>query len=131
MDSRSADGGGELVVELVEERSDVGGLRGHLGAGGGDDLGRKAEARGDVEAGGGSGDAEAQLVGGREGLLVEADGGVEHTGMVGRVDLERGEVGGDAAPGVDGEEVRGDGDGQRRAFFGVGGGAELVEQDER
>ena len=32
-------GGGELVVELVEEGADVCGLRGHLGAGCGDDLG--------------------------------------------------------------------------------------------
>ena len=31
-------GGGELVVELVEEGSDVRGLRGHLRAGGGDDV---------------------------------------------------------------------------------------------
>ncbi len=98
-------GGGELVVELVEEGSDVGGLGGHLGAGGGDDLGLQAEAAGDVEAGGGSGDAEAQLVGWGEGLLVEAYGGVEDSGVVGGVDLERGEVRGDAAPGVDGEEV--------------------------
>ena len=116
-------GGGELVVELVEEGSDVGGLGGHLGAGCGDDLGCEAEAAGDVEAGGGSGDAEAQLVGGGEGLLVEAYGGVEDAGVIGGVDLERGEVGGDAAPGVDGEEVRGDGDGEGCAFFGVGGGA--------
>ena len=116
-------GGGELVVELVEEGADVRGLRGHLGAGGGDDLGLQAEAGGDVEAGGGSRDAEAQLVGGGEGLLVEADGGVEDAGVVGGVDLERGEVGGDAAPGVEVEEVGCDGYGEGCAFFGVGGGA--------
>ncbi len=29
------------------------------------------------------------------------------------------------------EEVRGDGDGEGGAFFGVGGGAQLVEKDER
>ena len=93
--------------------------------------GCEAEALGDVEAGGGSGDAEAELVGGGEGLLVEADGGVEDAGAVGGVDLERGEVGGDAGPGAEREEVGGDGDGEGGAFFGVGGGAELVEQDER
>ena len=49
----------------------------------------------------------------------------------GGVDLERGEVGGDAGPGVEREEVAGDGYGEGGAFFGVGGGAELVEQDER
>ena len=88
-----------------------------------DDLRVEAEARGDVEAGGGSGDAEAKLVGGREGGLVEADGGVENAGARGRVDLQRGEVGGDAGPGAGDEEVGGDGDGEGRAFFGVGGGA--------
>ena len=30
----------------------------------------------------------------------------------------------------DGEEVCGDGDGEGCAFFGVGGGAEFVEEDE-
>ena len=48
----------ELVVELIEEGSDVRGLGGHLGAGRGDDLGCEAETAGNVEAGGGSGDAE-------------------------------------------------------------------------
>jgi len=124
-------GGGELVVKLVEEGSDVGGLGGHLGAGRGDDVWLEAEAGCDVEAGGGSGDAEAQLVGGGEGVLVEAHGGVEDAGVVGGVDLERGEVGGDSGPGVEREEVGGDGYGEGCALFGVGGGAELVEQDER
>ena len=61
---------------------------------------------------------------------IEADGGVEDSGVLGGVDLERGEVGGDAGPGVEREEVFGDGDGEGGTFFGVGGGAELVEQDE-
>ena len=52
-----------------------GGLGGELGAGGADDVGAHAEAGGDVEAGGGAGDAEAELVGGGEGVCVEADGG--------------------------------------------------------
>src|SRR6266853_74377 len=44
-------GGGELVVELVEEGSDVRGLRGHLGAGRRDDFRLKAETGCDIEAG--------------------------------------------------------------------------------
>ena len=51
--------------------------------------------------------------------------------MVGGVDLERGEVCGDAAPGVEGEEVGCDGDGQSSALFGISGGAQFVEQNER
>ncbi len=123
-------GGGELVVEGVEEGADIGSLGGHLGAGCVDDGRVEAETGGDVESCGGSGDAEAELVGGGEGLLVEAYGGVEDSGVVGGIDLERGEVGGDDAPGVEGEEVGGDSDGEGCAFFGVSGGAEFVEEDE-
>ena len=50
--------------------------------------------------------------------------------MLGGVDLERGEVCGDAGPGVELEEVLGDGDGEGGTFFRVGGGAEFVKQDE-
>ncbi len=39
-------------------------------------------------------------------------------------------MGGDEGPGAGGEEVAGDGDGQRGTFFGIGGGAQLVKQDE-
>ena len=35
---------------------------------------------------------------------------------------------GDDGPGAALEKMRGDGDGQGGAFFGVGGGAKLVEQ---
>ncbi len=38
---------------------------------------------------------------------------------------------GNDGPGAGVEEVFGDGDGEGCAFFGVGGGAELVEEDER
>ena len=91
----------------------------------------KSEPRGDVEAGGGSGNAEAQLVRRGEGLLVEPYRGVQDASVVGGVDLERGEVRGDAAPGVEAEEVRRDGYREGCAFFGIGGGAQLIQQDER
>ncbi len=81
-------GGGELIVELVEKSADVRGLRGHLGAGRCNDVGGEAKAGGDVETGGSAWNAEAQLVRGSEGLLVEADGGIEDTWMIGGVDLE-------------------------------------------
>ena len=63
-------------------------------------------------------------------LLVEACGGVEHALRVGGVDLERGVVGGDKRPGARLEEVICDGDGERCALFGIGGGAKLIEQHE-
>jgi len=48
-----------LLLKMVEEGTDVCGLRGHLGTGCGDDIGREAESCCDVETCGGSGNAEA------------------------------------------------------------------------
>ena len=122
---------GEFVVQLVEEAGDVHLLRAEALAGGGDDVGVQAEALGGLDAGRCAGNAEAKLVVGREGQFIHAGRGVEHAGGVGGVDLERGVVRGDERPRAGGEKVAGDGDGQCRAFFGIGGGAELVEQDQR
>ena len=94
-------------------------------------CGIEADLLRDVDAGGGSGNADAQLVGGGESFLVEADGGVEDTGRVGGVDLERGVVGGDDGEGTGAAEVFGNGHGKGGSLFGIGGRAELVEQDER
>ena len=91
----------------------------------------EAEALRGLNAGRSAGHAEAQLVVGDERDFVDAGGGVEHAGGVGGVDLERSVVGGDERPGAGGEEVAGDGDGERGAFFGIGGGAKLVEQNQR
>ena len=63
-------------------------------------------------------------------MLVEPYGGIQHSGVIGGVDLERGEMCSDAAPCVDREEMRGDRYGERCALFGVGRGAKLVEEDE-
>ena len=124
-------GGGKLGVKLVEEGANIGGLGGERDASVGDDVRREAEAGGDVEAGGGAGDAETELVGGRERFGIEADRGVDNAGVGGGVDLERVEMGGDERPGAAAEKVTGDGDGEGRAFFGIGGRAKLVEEDER
>src|ERR1700733_6045325 len=67
----------------------IGGLGGDRGAGSGNDFFLQAKPLSDVEASGGSGDAEAQLVGGSKGLLIEAYGSVEHSGVIRGVDLER------------------------------------------
>ena len=124
-------GGGELVVQLVEKSADIGLLGGHLPARFGDDLGLHPEPFGDVQPGRGAGNSEPQLVGGGQGRLVEADCRVEDSGVFGGVDLEGGEVGGDGGPGMQPEKVGGNRDGQSRTLLRVGGGAELIEQDER
>ena len=51
--------------------------------------------------------------------------------MLARIDFERSVVGGDDGHAPDSAEVLGDGNGQRGALFGIGGGAEFVEQDQR
>ncbi len=122
----------ELCVQVVEEAGDVGGLRGDAGACGSDHAGIEPEPLRDIDAAGRAGHAHAQLVGGSERALIEADGRVDHApAMLCRVDLQRREVGGDHAPRAHGEEAFGNGDGKRRAFFRVGRGAKLVEQHER
>ena len=85
-------------MQFVEEAGDVDLLRAEALAGGGDDAGVEAEALGGLNAGGGAGDAEAELVVGRERDFVDAGCGVEHAGGVGGVDLERGVVRGDERP---------------------------------
>ncbi len=96
----------------------------------GDDALVQAEALRGLNAGGGAGNAEAQLVVGNECDFIDAGGGVEHARSVGGVDLERGVMGGDERPRACFEEIAGDGDGERGAFFRIGGRAEFIEQDE-
>ena len=114
---------GEVGVEFIEEAGDINLLRAEACACGGDDARVEAEALTGLNSGGSAGDAEAEMVVGSEGELVDAGGGVGDAGSVGGVDLERGVVGGDEGPGLSGEEVLGDGDGEGRALFRVGGGA--------
>ena len=96
----------------------------------GDDGGIQAEALRDVDARGSARDADFQLIGRLERGFVETDGGVEDSGGVGGVDLERSVMRGNDSEAADGAEMAGDSDGESCAFFGIGGGAEFVEQDE-
>ena len=80
---------------------------------------------GDVDAGRRARHADAQLEGGRQRLLVKANGGIQHARRIGGVDLQRGVVSGDDAEAGGAAEEIGDGDRQRRALFGIGGRAEL------
>ena len=118
-------------MQPVEEFADVAGLRAEARAGGFDDCGIQSEPLRDVDAGGGAGHADFQFVGGLQRGLVEADGRIEHAGCIRAVDLQRSVMGGDDGHAADAAEMAGDGDGEGGAFFGIGGGAEFVEQDER
>jgi hypothetical protein len=121
----------EFAVQLIEEAGNVHLLRAEALAGGGDDVGVEADALGGLDSGRRAGNAEPKLVVGRERHFVHASRGVEDAIGVGGVDLERGVMRGDERPGTGCQKMAGDGDGERRAFFGIGGGAKLVKQDQR
>ena len=70
-------------------------------------------------------------IGGRQRLLVESHGGVEHSRRVGGIDLQRRVVGGDDADAGRAAKVVGDGNRQGRALFRIGGRPEFVEQHQR
>ncbi len=118
-------------MQLVEKLAYVAGLRAETRAGAFDDGGIQAQALRDVDACRRAGHADFQFVGRLQRGFVEADRGVHDAGSIGGVDLERGVMGGDDGHAADAAEVSGDGDGECGAFFGIGGGAEFVEQDER
>src|SRR5438874_2619765 len=117
-------------MQAIEEAGDVLRLRAKPRASLDDDAFIQAQALGDVDASGGSWNAGAQFVRRLQGALIEADGGVKHTGGVGGVNLERSVMSGDDADASGAQEVLGDSNGQRGAFFGIGGGAEFIEQDQ-
>jgi hypothetical protein len=118
-------------VQGIEERTDIRLLRGQLRPCVGDDFGLHAQALGDVQPRRCSGHSQPEFIRRRQRLLVETDGCIQHSGPRSRVDLQRGKVRRDAGPGVQREEVLRHRDSQRRAFLGVGRGAELVEQHQR
>src|SRR5579859_1453998 len=78
----------QVGVKFVEEVSDVASLGAEAGASTLNDGGIQAEALGNVDASGGSGYADFQLVGGLQCGLVESDGGIQHAGSVRSIDLQ-------------------------------------------
>ena len=78
-----------------------------------------------------AGNAQPQLVGRRERLRVKADRGIDHAALFGRVDLKRGVVGRDQAPGLAPEQVAGDRDCQGRSLLRVRCPAQLVQKHQR
>ena len=71
------------------------------------------------------------MVGRLEGLFVEAHGTVDHALDRRAVEFERHQVGGNQGERAGRAEMLHHGHAQRAALFGIGGGAQLVEQDQR
>ncbi len=118
-------------MQFAEEARDVALAIAHGVAGAPHDVFGHAEPRGDLEARRFAGQAQAQMIGGLEGLLVEAHGAVDHA-LGGRaVDLERHQVRGDQREGAGRAEVLDDGHAERAALFGIGGRAQFVQQHQR
>ena len=94
-------------------------------------AGIQPQALRDVDSGGSPGHADLQFVSRLQRGFVEADGGVDHAGSVRAVNFQRSVMRGDHGHAANAAEVDGDGDRQRRAFFGIGGRAEFIEQHQR
>src|SRR5579864_4884841 len=121
----------QLRVQTVKKFAYVLRLRGQAFTRGISNLAIEAETLRNIDARRSSGHADAQLIGGLKSVFIEAHGGVEHARGVGGIYLERRVVRGDDAERAAAAEMVCNGHGQRRAFFRIGGGAELVQQDER
>ena len=89
------------------------------------------EPLGDGEGLAAAGQADPEVIGRRERLEVELDGGVPHVGGRVGVDLQLGVVGGGGHQRAGPQEVVEQGLGQGRALGRVRARAELVEEDER
>jgi len=93
-----------------------------------DQAGGKTHTAGDFKGVAGAGDAGAEMVGRLEGFDIEGHGAVLHPFCAIGESLECALVGGDQGEGMAGGELFQDGHGQRRALFGVGSGADLVNE---
>src|SRR5205085_8415951 len=91
----------QFGVQAIEELADILRLRGEARARRRYDLRIQAEPLRDVDACGGTGNANAQFVGRLERRFVEADGGVEHALGVGAIYLQRRVVRGNDADAVE------------------------------
>ena len=121
----------DAAVQFAQEARDVALAVAHGLARAPHDVFRHAEPRGDFQAGRFARQPQSQLVGGLEGLLVEAHGAVDHALGGSAVDLQRHQVRGDQREGAGRAEVLHDGHAQRAALFGIGGRAQLVQQHQR
>ena len=96
-----------------------------------DDRGFEAQPLRHVDSRRGTGYAQPQLVGRRERLLGQAGRGIDRAALLRRVDLERGVVGRDQAPGLPPEQVAGGRDRKGRSLFRVRRRAQLVQKHQR
>ncbi len=118
-------------MKLVEKLTDVASLRSEPSPRALDDVGIQSQAASNVDARRRAGHADFQFIGRLQRGLIEADRRVHHAGRVRGVDLERRVVRGNDGDAADAAEVSGNGNGQGRALFGIGGRAEFVEQHQR
>src|SRR6266446_2287374 len=121
----------KVSMKAVEEARDILSLRAQTRASGSDDCRIQSEPLRDVDSSGCSRNADLQLIRRLQRGLVEADRSVDHSRRIRAIDFERSVVGRDHDHASDFAEVFGDCDRQRRAFFGISGRAEFVEQHQR
>ena len=118
-------------MQAVEKLADIARLRAQLRARGLDDRRIQSQPLRDVDARRRSRHADLQFVSRLQRGFVESDRGVHHARRIRAEDFQRGVVRGDYRDASDPPEMLGDGDRQCRAFFGIGGRAQFVQQHQR
>ena len=126
-----AAGRGQLCMQLIEQHSNVCGLRGKLRPRRRDDLRHQSQPLRNVQPRRSPRNPKPKLVGRRQRRLVEPHRRIQHPCAIGRVHLQRGQVRRNAAPRAHAEKVCCNRHRQRRALFGVGRRAQFVEQHQR
>ncbi len=120
----------DAFVQLGKKPGDVAFLSGHDGPRALDHFGRHAQPSRDIEPGGFARRAYAQHVSWLQRLVVESHRCVHYTSGVRAVDFDREQVGGGQRERTLLTKAVQNGNAESAAFFGIGGAAQLVEQNE-
>ena len=111
---------GKLAVQFVEEARDIGLLRSDPFPCRGDNRCVQSQALCRLNSGRCARHAKMKLIIGHKRPLIHACCGIAHARRVGRVNLERGVMRRDQRPRSGLEKMMRHGDGESRAFFGIG-----------
>ena len=118
-------------MQAVEELANVARLGSELRACRIDDCRVQSEALRDVDSCRGAGNSHLEFISWLQGHFVEADGGIHDSRGIRAKNFQRSVMGGDDGERSDAAKMLRDGNGECCPFFGIGGGAELVEQHQR
>ncbi len=120
----------QFRVQPIQKICDVQRLCPEASPRGGNNLRVQSQPQRDVDARGRSRHAHAQLIGRLQRGFIEASRRIQYARSIGSVNLQRGVMRGNNRHRTYAREVSGDRDRQGRAFLGIGGRAQLVEENQ-